>query len=345
MSIIFDKKAVTTNSNSKKQWDVVSQHRQYHGYIESNFAANDFAFNATNILPTPFYAQIDSQTKQIMQDPTADVLLQDLMPLARALDIGVLVHQYKVAKDADQAVTTSLSGLEPIPHVGSGYDYNGAIIPVHQSGFYQEWRERAGKQGTDWDDWVDLQAGATRSVRTRMVDYLFDGAPELQFKGVPSYGLRNGASVVKGQIGVDLTSSNTDGAAIRDEVMRLVRIIRVDNRVAQDLTLYVSPEINANLDRFYATDGALAGRSIREIVLGLTGVSTIKETSKLSGNEIIAGVLSQEYILPLVGQAVSTVFLPRTTPFSRHEAVVWSAMGIEVRADGNGRSGWAYFSR
>lgn len=345
MSWIFDKNAVANSRNLKGQYDYLQAHRALHANAEQGFAGvplPGLVGNASTPVPYPVYAEMDAQTKSIMLDPNTDVLLNDLLPLARPLNIGKMVHQYRQASDGG-AVNTTMSGLEPIPNDQTSYKFDSAIVPVHQSGYYREWRELAGERSEGWDSLLDDQAASVRTVRERMANYVLNGMDGLSFKGVDSYGIRNGANVAKATIGVDLTAPTTTPEAIRNEFIRLRNIVRRDNRVSQGLTVYISPEIATQMDRYYTVEGQItATRTLRQELLSLEGITAIKELSGLEGNELIMGVLSQEFIVPLVGQAVSNLALPRQTPFARHQFIVWSAMGIEVRADYAGRSGWLY---
>ncbi|MEC8917121.1 MAG: major capsid protein [Pseudomonadota bacterium] len=342
---VFDKKSVAANRSLRGQYEYLQAHRALHANTERGFAGipvPGMAGNASAPVPYPVYAEMDAQTKAIMLDPNVEVLLNDLMPLARPLNIGKMIHQYRQAGTGG-AVTTSMSGLEPIPNDQTAYKYDGAIVPVHQSGYYREWRELAGQQSEGWNDLLDDQAGSTRTVRERMASYVLDGLPGLEFKGIPSYGIRNGANTAKASISIDLTSTATAPDAVRNEFIRLRDIVRRDNRVVADLTVYVSPEISATMDRYYVLEGNItATRTLRQELESLAGIGAIKELSGLEGNELIMGVLSQEYIVPLLGQGVSNLALPRQTPFARHQFIVWSAMGLEIRADVNGRTAWLY---
>lgn len=342
MSLYFDKTSIANNRNTSAQHQFMCQHRNYREGVETAF--NEMAANASAPVPYPVYADMDRQTKAIITDPTADVLYRDLMPLARPLDIGKMIHQYRRSSDSG-AVTTSMGGLEPIPEDQTVYDYDGAVIPVHSSGFYREWRELAGQRSEGFDDLIDDQAGSVRTVRKKVVDYFLDGDATCNFKGVTSYGLRSGKNVTKGQLSVDLTSQATTGEQFRNEFLRILNIARNGSRIPDPRTVYISLEIESQLDRkAYAEQGAMS-KTIRQELLELTGVKEIKATSRLSGNELLQGVLSQEHIMPLVGQAVSTVALPRQTPFARHQFLVWTAAGLEVRADYNGRTAWSYWTK
>ncbi|WP_110708508.1 major capsid protein [Salinicola sp. CR57] len=351
---VFDKKSVAANRSLRGQYEYLQAHRALHANTERGFAGipvPGMVGNASTPVPYPVYAEMDAQTKAIMLDPNVEVLLNDLMPLARPLNIGKMIHQYRQAGSGG-AVTSSISGLEPIPNDQTSYKYDGALVPVHQSGYYREWRELAGQQSEGWNDLLDDQAGSTRTVRERMAGSCLDGVVDangnpLEFKGVKSYGIRNSANTAKATIGIDLTSRTTTPNDVREEFVRLRNILRRDNRVAGNLTVYVSPEIAATLDRYFIMiDGSgqsvATSRTLRAELESLEGIGAIKELSGLEGNELIMGVLSQEYIVPLLGQGVSNLALPRQTPFARHQFIVWSAMGLEIRADINGRTAWLY---
>ncbi|WP_110599827.1 major capsid protein [Salinicola lusitanus] len=347
---VFDKKSVAANRSLRGQYEYLQAHRALHANTERGFAGipmPGMVGNAAAPVPYPVYAEMDAQTKAIMLDPNVEVLLNDLMPLARPLNIGKMIHQYRQAGSGG-AATSSMSGLEPIPNDQTSYKYDGAIVPVHQSGYYREWRELAGQQSEGWNDLLDDQAGSTRTVRERMAGSCLDGVVDangnpLEFKGVKSYGIRNSANTAKATIGIDLTSTATAPDAVRNEFIRLRDIVRRDNRVVADLTVYASPEISATMDRYYVLEGNItATRTLRQELESLAGIGAIKELSGLEGNELIMGALSQEYIAPLLGQGVSNLALPRQTPFARHQFIVWSAMGLEIRADVNGRTAWLY---
>src|SRR5690625_2942071 len=135
MSVIFDKAKVAANRNLKGQYDYLQANRALQISAEQGFAGvpvPGMTGNASAPIPYPVYAEMDAQTKRIMLDPNTDVLLNDLMPLARSINIGKMIHQYRQAGDGG-AVTTSMSGLEPVPNDQTRYKYDGSIIPVHQS--------------------------------------------------------------------------------------------------------------------------------------------------------------------------------------------------------------------
>ncbi|WP_252108835.1 MULTISPECIES: major capsid protein [unclassified Halomonas] len=349
-SYFFDRGQCAQNASLRGQYDFLQAQRAFQRNSESAWASipmPGMACNAAAPVPYPVYAQMDTQTKRVMAEPGSETLLLDLMPLALPLGFGTMVHQYKQIGDGG-AVTTSMSGLEPVPNDQTEHNYDSALVPVHQSGYYREAREMAGLTEAGWSTLLDDQEASTRTVRKRMSDYLLDGAVDkngrpLRFKGVESYGVRTSKHTVKVALSVDLTSLQTAPDTVRNQFIALRDRLRVDNRVDGDVTVYVSNEIEATLDRYYVMEGVItATRSLRQELESLAGIGAIKPLSKLKGNQLLMGAVRREYIRPLLGQAVSNLALPRNQPFARHQFMVWSAMGLEMQVDIDGRSGWLY---
>ena len=62
----------------------------------------------------------------------------------------------------------------------------------------------------------------------------------------------------------------------------------------------------------------------------------------MKGNEFFGYVKNREYISPLVGAPVSTVAVPRLMPNANYDFMIWALMGIQIKADVNGRGGVFY---
>ena len=62
-------------------------------------------------------------------------------------------------------------------------------------------------------------------------------------------------------------------------------------------------------------------------------------THKLKGNEFFGFVPNSRFVRPLVAMAVNTTPRVRLNPTDDHQFLAMGAMGIQVRGDGNGRSG------
>lgn len=343
----FSKELMTNSVNAKNygaQWTEVGQRRNFFNANERQLAA--MAGNAAAVIPQDVYREFDEQTKDLMRADEGDNLLNDLLPLARAVNIGKIEYQFRRASDSGNAITT-LSGQTPVSLDKTQYSYDKAIIPVHQDAFGREWRELEGQRSEGFDALIDDQANSVRAVRRKMVDYILDGS-SVVFNGTSWTGIRNDSRVAPvdlgaGGLNIDFTSPTATADDIRAAWISLIDTLRIDNNVSQRLTFYVSRSIMSNFQRYFSTNDAVFG-TIKDALMKLEGVADIKETSKLTGNEVIAMGLSSELIRPLVGMGVNTVAVPRQNPFDMHNYITWGAMGIQIVTDYDGRTGVLYAS-
>lgn len=331
----------STQANFNKQWEEVCQRRLYANHVEKQF---EMAGNAAAVIPRDVYLEMDTVTKRVMRADEGDTILNDLMPLARNVDIGKIEYKYRRASDSGNAVT-SLSGQTTVLMDKTNYSYDSAIIPVHQDGFGREFREVAGLKSEGFDAMIDDQENATRGVRRRMVDHILDGSG-VPFNGTTWTGIRNDSRVARVDLdsdglNIDLTAAATTGANMRAAFKSLRDTMRITNNAYGQITFYVSREIFTNLERHYNENDVGYG-TILEDLLKLSGIAAIKESSKLSGNELFGCVLSSEFIRPLVGMGVNTVAVARTNPFDAHNFITWGAMGIQIMNDYDGRTGVLY---
>ncbi|MGB2063593.1 MAG: major capsid protein [Marinomonas gallaica] len=302
--------------------------------------------NAAAVIPRDVYLEFDSVTKKIMRNDEGDTILNDLLGLSRAIDIGKIEYKYRRVSDSGNAVTT-LSGQTAITMDKAAYSYDSAIVPVHQDGFGREWRELAGLRSEGFDALIDDQENSVRAVRRQMVDYILDGSG-VTFNGITWSGLRNDSRVASVDLGgsglnVDLTSGAVTAQTVRDTFKSLRDTLRITNNVSGQITFYVSREIMSNLERYYSDNDGGYGTML-DAVLALNGIAAVKESAKLVGNELFAMELSSSVIQPLVGMSVSTIPLDRPNPMDAYNFMTWGAMGIQVKTDYDGRTGVLYAS-
>jgi len=351
MTWILNKAAVAKSQHAAKQHQHIVNWRRAGAAIDANFSLLETPNEplAANVgrIPQDVYRDFDNTTKQLMTGDEGGVLLNDLLPLARSVDIGKIVSEYRKVSDSGLA-RSSISGQhsKPMDHVG--YDYEGTIIPIHDSAFGREWREMEAMRSEGFDPIVDDQAAAVRAVRRQMFDNFTNGAPTLTFKGVNSYGIKNNPATQAlnlgvGGLNVDLTSPTTTFAQMQSVLIAALTVLQGRaNNVEQDIDFYVSPEIWFNVLRTGTNDTRfqtfLAG------LLATAGVRSIKKTNGLTGNQFYALALNSQFIQPVVGMAVTTTPILRTTPFSDYNWLTWSAAGLLIKRDGLGRSGALFAS-
>lgn len=58
----------------------------------------------------------------------------------------------------------------------------------------------------------------------------------------------------------------------------------------------------------------------------------------LEANHFIAYVRNSQYIKTRIAAPVGTFMIPRQNPFDNYNTLVWSAVGLQIKRDFNGRS-------
>lgn len=317
--------------------------RRVHNASETQLAAlmgtAGMAVNAvTQIGPQP-WLDLDQQVVQLIGQE-ADVIFQDLMPLAKSVSIGKFATAYRRLGAMD-AGNSSLSGQ--LTHLlgNTGYDYDGIVVPVHAKAFGRQWREVEAQRSIGMDGLADDQAASAREVLRLMTVNMMDGNAGLNYQGFQSYGIRNNPNT----LAITLLRNFTDAAVTFEqtdaEFNRVVQQVRGgSNRVTAPVTIYISPEIEANWSR---RSGATTNdRTWLSVMAETPGVAAIKTSQELVGNEVVGLVLNSAYVQPVVGQAVGTTPIPRTKPFEDFHFMTWGASGLLIKADQGGRAGAFY---
>lgn len=353
MSWIFSKSVMQANSantrNMNEQWNTLNMMRAMAANADERMKAEVGAVNrqlAANMgrIPEEVYRDMDAQAVAIMRQPNL-TLLTDLLPLAKSLSIGKILAEYRQSSDAGNVVT-SLSGQVPVLTDKTAYKYDGNIVPVHAVGYGREFREMEGQRSEGFDGLIDDAANATRNLQNKMANYIYNGDESVVFKGKTGYGVKNNPNTAlvdlgAGGLNVDLTSASTTGTVIHSTFKTLRDRLRITNAVMGQVTFYVSRTILSNMERALDTANG-SNITILEYVRKLEGVAGVKEDASLTGNEVVFGVVSAEYIRPLVGMATGTYQVPRTMFNSNYDFVTANAVGLEIRADYTGKSGWGY---
>lgn len=350
MSFYLDKNIVANSRAAKGQWDEVIRRRKAFAANENHFAnLHGMEVNAAARIPQDVFRDFDSQTKQLMTGDEGGVILDMLLPLARSVPIGKIVSEYRQVSDATQA-QSSISGQHRKPMDKVTYDYDGTLVLIHDAAFGREWRELEAMRSEDFDGLIDDQAAAVRAVRRQLVDNFLNGSSEV-YKGTSSFGIKNSPNTQAldlgaGGLSTDLTASATTYAEIEAVfIAALTALQGTANNVEMDITFVVSSDIWFNLLRRGSNEQSF--RTFLEQLRTLPGVADIQKTNganALSGNEFIAMAASGQYIQPVVGMGMTTTPMQRLTPYADWNSLVWTAAGLQIKADAEGRSGVLYAS-
>lgn len=340
----FDSQLLANSALHRTWWGELNANREMFHRVEDGLA--QMLGNQAAVLPRDAWLEMDAITRRVMRNDEGDAYMRDLMPLAKAVNIGKLAVINRVASDAGQ-VTRSLSGQVPTPLDKTAYDYRGTPVPIFSSGYGREWREWNTLQSENFDALADDQENIVAAIRRDNAGYALDGDSTINVGGYIGYGIRTNPlsksinlGTASGGANIDLTTATAD--AIEAFINNVLGKVLDDNVVSLPVNLYISPEISRAWDKPYSLAAGFKPGSIRQELLKNRRIAKIETTFKLTGNEFFGFVPNSEYIRPLVGMATSTFAVPRNMPNANYQFMVWNAMGLEIKADFNGKSGVFY---
>lgn len=344
--MLYYTEALIKNSRHHKRWyGEVGANREHFHQTETALAR---VSNTAALLPRDAWRDLDDITMRVMRNDEGQAYMADLLPLARAIDIGKIVAFNRVSSDAG-SVVRSISGQTPTEMDKVDYDYRATPVPIFSTGYGREWREWNTQQSENFDAISDDQEAAVAAINRNMAQYVLDGDAGIKVKGFEGYGIKNhpltnqiDLSDDPGGADIDLTEASSDD--FEAFVNNVLGGALDDNHIARGVNMYVSPEIGRNLDKPYSLAGGFKPGTLREALVANRRIEKIEVTFELSGNEFFAFVPDSRFIRPLIGAAVSTVAIPRNMPMANYNFQVWGAMGIEIRGDFNNRSGVFYGS-
>jgi len=339
----FSKKHIAKSRAGNAQWNSVVQARNAYALNEQSHAPMLNAMGISvneGLIPQDVYQEFDNVTVEVMKSDQGDVFLNDLLPQSTSVNIGKLVHRFRQASDAGRP-QTSMTGQIGVKMDQVEFQYDGCIIPVHDAGFYRNWREWNAQNSEGFDALIDDQRETMRELRSFAADNFLDGHRDadgqiIVVDGLSWAGMRADARVEQIDLGpAGINFDFTDTAQTYEQIEAAFKQVRdvmwITNNCEQDLTYYVSREIASNFER-NGSDAVVSNR-ILERLAGLQGVAAIKATSKLTGNEMMAFPATGGLVRPVVGMGFNTVAMPRPVYNSNYEFTSWGAVGFQVRTD------------
>lgn len=348
----FDEQLVANSRPHAGWWSELGVVREHFHRTEDQHAAlaseMGLVGNAAAVLPRDAWLDLDGITRRVMRNDEGQVFMADLMPLAKAVNIGKLVHLTRVSSDAG-SVTRSMSGQVPVPMDKVTYDYRGVPVPIFSSAYGREWREWNTLQSENFDALADDQEAITAKLRRNMALYALDGDSSIVFQGYAATGIRTNPlskAINLGSAGgganIDLSSPSTTADAIDTFFTQTLGAMLDANLITGKVNLYISPEIGRRFDQSYSGSSGFKGGSLLQYLLTNRRINKIAVTYELTGNQFFGFVPNADFIRPLVGMAVNTTAMTRLNPTDNYQFLVMGAMGLEIRADINGKSGVFY---
>lgn len=338
----FDQQLIANHPREHGLWfNEVNDDRDYWHMNEDGLAA---VSNAASVLPRDAWLELDGITRRVMRADEGAVWMNDLMPLAKPVNIGKLVHLNRVSSDAG-TVLRSMSGQVPVPMDKVVYDYRGTVVPMFHTGYGREWREWNSQQSENFDALADDQEAHTAKIKRDMALYVLNGDTNIVFQSYTGWGIRShplskSINIGAGGANINLTTATPD--ALDAFFTGPFGAMLDANYITGKVNIYISPEIARAWDKTYSGSAGFKDGSVLAFLLTNRRINKIQVSFELTGNEFFGFVPSAEYIRPLIGMAVATTAIPRDRPRANYQFDVAGAMGLEIRTDYNGRGGVFY---
>ena len=338
--MLFTQSFIANSRVCAEQFDEVAAARTMTNRSNRALAANAGLVVNEGIIPQDVYQEFDNVTVETMRLDQGDVFLNDLLPLSKSVSIGKLIHKFRQASDAGTA-QTSMTGQIGIKMDQVEYTFDGSLVPIHDAGFYRNFREWNAQRSEGFDALIDDQRETIVTIRDTIADRFLDGQVDadgniIVLDGIQWAGMRADTRVAQINIGAaginfDFTDTTKTFVEIEAAFKQIRDTMWLTNKCSKDITYYVSDEIASNMER--ASSESFDSQKILQRLAGLQKVAAIKGTSKLSGNELMGFPLDNASIKPIVGMGVNTVAMPRPVYNSNYEFATWAAIGFEVRED------------
>lgn len=292
-----------------------------------------------------WWAEIDRRAIAIRENDRGRELLSDLMGIATPVDIGFTFKTYGMGTDIDDEVKISMDGQTPVTFDHVDTTQAGDPIPIFNAGFGINWRKWKGQSNFNLNTVADSQTAKMGKVLEKMADYVLDGSPKVQEAGFAGQGIRTHRNTKK--IDMTVAGINLATEVSNDKILAFWNqtfALHLDaNYVPGKIdVVWVSPEISRRMQVPFSDSAGFKGGTLESYILQFGRVKEFRVTYKLSGNQFLAYNRDREAITPLVGQAVATVPVERRGPRDNFNFEIWGAMGLQIKADINGRSSVFY---
>lgn len=301
-----------------------------------------------------FWRETDRVAIQVKDNDQGREFLTDIMTLAKPLSIGKTSNAYAKGTDVSKDVERSMDFKTPVDFDHNENVYDSDPIPCFTAGYGVNYRKAVGGLTEAIDFATDAQALKMKWVLSNVADYMLDGDTKIKVDGAVGQGIRNhrntyqvnlGSGTVGGVVGANIDMLTATNDQIVTFFNQYVKDALDRNLISGLDVLWVSPQIMTVLERPFSLAAGFKSGTLKEHVMMFSRIGDIRQTFKLTGGQQMFGYIrSADYVRPLVGASVATVPMVRNTPFDNYNFMIYGAMGLQVRADINGKSGVFNFS-
>lgn len=286
-----------------------------------------------------YWKEVDAVTTRVVRHDQGKGLVSDLMAMATPIGIGKTEALYRTSSDIDTSVTVSMSGQAPEELGKVIYSLEGDLMPVFKTGYGREWREWMGMSDAGLDAMSDDQEAATAKIVTQVGEYMLVGQPTLKHGTSEAKGLLNHKNSKV------ITSSNLDfkesGSSTNDDIINfftkdLAKELD-DEYIDSKIVLWVSPQVKRRLGVPLSKSDGFKGGTLEQEILRFGRVESINQTFLLEGNRMTGYVRDGLFVRPRVAAAIGSYMQTRNDPHDNYNTLVWTALGLQIKKDFNGR--------
>lgn len=344
--IIFNKKLITNSAQVAQAWSQLKASRQIFNNTQNQMSAthgNAIEVNQAAILTQDYWREVDNVTTRVIRDDEGAPLLDDLLSLGTPISIGKTAALYRVSSDAGY-VNRSMSGQEPETLDKVVYDHYGDPVPIFKTGYAREWREWLGLQTENIDAMSDDQEAAVAALRQDMAQYILTGDEKIKVqnfegKGITNHPHTNQVDLSASGLNIDLTSTATSNDDIINFFTKDFVVILDANLVSEQLKVFISPEIERRLNLPYSNSNGFKEGTVKDYILRYSAhIGSFTKTFELKGNHFIGYVRNAQYIKTRIAAPIGSFMKQRINPHDNYQTLVWSAFGLQIKRDFNGKS-------
>ncbi|CNJ18647.1 Uncharacterised protein [Yersinia aldovae] len=316
------------------------------GLIQGGMVNSEsYVKNEAGILTRDFWREVDNQIIQIRDNDQGREFLTDLQSIGTPLNPGKTAKLYTKGTDISDEVTISMDAQPPRYNDHTDADTDGDPVPAFTAGFGVNWRHWTAMKSENIDLVIESQARKMVKVFSTIADYYLDGSSRAKAGTYQGQGIRNHRNTKKIDLGASGANINLV-TATNDQIIAFYNQYFAktldDNYVDAVDVMWISPEIRRRLDAPLSQSGNYKEGTLREEIMRFSRIKAFKSTFKMKGNEFFAYVRNKEYISPLIGAPVSVVPVPRLMPNANYDFMIWALLGVQIKADINGRGGVFY---
>jgi len=342
-------KAHRGNPEFDRQFEVIQNQRLLGHAVQSDIVdrfghtlnSEDMAKNAADQFDPQWWADIDRRAIAVRENDRGRELLTDLMGLATPVDIGMTLKGYSKRSEIGKNVQISMDGQAEVTYDHIDTTQEGDPVPIFNDGFGINWRKWMGQRRHNLNTVAESQEAKMVDLLEAMADYCLDGNAKVKEAGFAGQGIRNHRNTRKIDmtlVGLDLTAGSTSNDDILNFWNQTFAIHLDANYIVGKIdVVWVSMEMSRRMQVPFSNSQGFKGGTLEEFILKFGRVKEFRVTHKLKGNEFLAYNRDRSAITPLVGQAMATVPVERKGPRDNFNFEVWSALGLQIKADVNGR--------